>query len=388
MIPGWKIAREADRFVQQVKACFGVVWEPFVQRRYDRDRARLVTVSNGRQLLHTKVAVYLIYQPNGILSSTLQTCRMLDAAGYSPLVVSNGPLTVEAQDALRQVSWRIMQRPNYGYDFGGYRDGILHLKESGITPDCLLVMNDSIWYPLGERDTLLPRLEASGLDVAGTIVHRGFKKTILRRRATRVIESYLFLFSRKATENVEFLNFWMNYRLSSNKYNAVHRGERKVAEVMLAAGLTADGLFGRAEFLKEISIQSNQFLRKTLEYGAYTDDGLEAEARALLAEVRPLSDWRERALDHISRTTERRNFHGSYVFASSKLLDMPFLKKGTGTFLKRTYGTLYTRMRGKYVEAVHARDLPSPRLEVLSEIISRDGLRQQVAPSDGGGKTL
>lgn len=360
VIPGWKIARELDRLLQQVKAGFGLIWEPLVQRRYDRNRAKLLTMTDGAHPLLAKVAVYLIYQPDGILPSTLQTCRMLTAAGYSPLIVSNAALTSEAVSALQQVSWRIMQRPNYGYDFGGYRDGILHLKENTIAPDKLLVMNDSIWYPVMDVDTLLPRLEASGLDVAGTIVHRKFKKTLIRTHASRVIESYLFLFNRKAVESVVFEKFWLNYRLSSNKYNAVHRGERRVAETMMAAGLTADGLFGREEFLAAVAAQENPFLQKSLQYAAYTDDNLEMEATALLCEPCDSDAWRTRALEHIAKTSLKRNFHGAFVFTSTQLLDMPFLKKGTGTFLKRTYGTLYTRMRRQYVAAVLAGDLAVP----------------------------
>ena len=375
MIPGWKVKREFDRFWQQLRAGIGLIWEPFVQRRYDRMRESIITISDGARPAQEKVAVYLIFQPKEILKSTLQTCRMLDASGYAPFIVSNAPLPPDALAALGQVSWRIMQRPNYGYDFGGYRDGILHLRKSGITPDKLLVMNDSIWYPLGEVDTLLSRLEASGLDVAGTIVHRGFRKTLLRRRATRVIESYLFLFSAKAIQSRAFESFWGNYRMSSIKYNAVHRGERRVAETMLAAGLSADGLFGREEFMQAIATQNDGFLRDTLRYGAYTDDHLAEECAALLSEPTEAANWRSRALDHVARTTLKRNFHGAFVFASMQLLDMPYLKKGTGTFLKRSYGTLYTRMRAQYVAAVMANDLLAPRVDVLAEIIERDDIK-------------
>jgi hypothetical protein len=56
--------------------------------------------------------------------------------------------------------------------------------------DRLLVMNDSILYPLGEVEALLPRIEPTGPDVAGTIAHRAFRKVLRRRHAIRVIESY------------------------------------------------------------------------------------------------------------------------------------------------------------------------------------------------------
>lgn len=373
MIPRWKLARELDRTAQQLKALAGLFWEPFVQRSYDRNRGSRLKITPGNRPLRDKVLVYLLYQPDRILDSTLETCRILEKQGYSTLIVSNAPLSAESLSRLTEVSWQVMERPNYGYDFGGYRDGILHLMDIGLQPQWLLVMNDSIWYPLGEADTLVPRLEASGLDVTGAIVHRSFRKTLLRRKAARVIESYLFLFNRKALKSAAFRDFWVKYRLSSNKYNAVHRGERRVAERMLAAGLTADGLFGRDEFLAALSTRDEMFLRRTLQYGSYTDDNLSNECDALLSEPAGSADWRLRALDHVARTSLKRNFHGAFVFASMELLDMPFIKKGTGTFLKRTYGTLYSRMRARYLAAVMAKDLPAPRPEILAEILMRDG---------------
>lgn len=375
MIPRWKIARELDRTTQQLKAVAGLVWEPFVQRRHDRNRGTRLKITPGSRPLRDRVLIYLIYQPDRILESTIETCRLLEEQGYSTLVVSNSGLKPESLARLKDVSWQVMERPNYGYDFGGYRDGILYLMDKNLRPEWLLVMNDSVWYPVGQADTLVRRLEGSGLDVSGTIVHRSFRKTLLRRRATRVIESYLFLFNRKALESAAFRNFWVKYRLSSNKYNAVHRGERQVAEQMLAAGLSADGLFGRDEFLDALSAREDVFLRRTLQYGAYTDDDLSEECDALLAEPVGSADWRRRVLDHVARTTLKRNFHGAFVFASMELLDMPFIKKGTGTFLKRSYGTLYTRMRARYVAAVAAKDLPAPRPEILAEIIARDGTK-------------
>jgi Rhamnan synthesis protein F len=374
VIRGWKVQREADRLWQQIMAGLGVFWEPIVQRRYDRNRASILKVTAGDKPLQAKVAVYLIFQPQGIPASLLQTCRMIEAAGYAPLVVSNATLTVDALASLRQVAWRIIQRPNYGYDFGGYREGILHLQDQGITPDRLLVMNDSIWFPLGPEDTLLPRLEASGLDVAGSIVHRSFKKTLLRRRATRVIESYLFLFSRRAVESDTFQRFWRGYWMSSNKFSAVRRGERRVAEAMMAGGLTADGLFSREGFLAAIEGQPNAFLRKTLEYAAYTDDDLQAEGLQILADHCSPETWRDAALDHFRKTTQKRNFHGSFAFATLRLLDVPLLKKSGGGITNRNFSTLYKHMRERYVAAVLAQDLAPPRPEIIAELALRDGL--------------
>lgn len=370
MIPGWKVKRELDRLVQQIKAWIGLLWEPFVQYRYDRNSKDHIKVASGEHPTRDRVAIFLLFQPNGLQPSTLMTCRMLGSAGYAVLAISNAPLSDSDRSALVKVCWRVMERPNYGYDFGGYRDGILHLLASDVLPTHLLVMNDSIWFPLSNQDTLLDRLEHSGLDVAGTIVHRNFKKNILGRRPSKVIESYLFMFSSRAVSHPAFKEFWRNYRVSSNKFNAVYRGERRVADAMIAAGLTADGLFAREDFLDALAGQSDAFLRKTLQYSSYNDIELSKKSSMLLQDHECSPDWRDRALKHMERATAKRNFHGAFIFATTKLMDVQVLKKGGGTFLRRNYSTLYSDMRKKYLEAVTAGDLPSPRDDVLNELLA------------------
>jgi hypothetical protein len=116
-------------------------------------------------------------------------------------------------------------------------------------------------------------------------------------------------------------------------------------------------------------------LRKTLTYAAYTDDDFLAENAVLMAQPNS-ADWRALSLAHIRRVVGRRSFHASFPYASILLLGTPYIKKGTGTFLKRTYGTLHSVMRRQYLAAVKAADLPSPFPEVLAEIAARDGQSQ------------
>ena len=72
-------------------------------------------------------------------------------------------------------------------------------------------------------------------------------------------------------------------RWSSNKLNAVYRGERALCDAMRAEGLSVEGLIDRRVFLECLSSQSALFLRKTLEYAAYTDtDFAEAGEQLLL----------------------------------------------------------------------------------------------------------
>ena len=375
VIPKWKVARELDRAGQQLRALAGLFWEPFAQRAHDRRRSEILEVEDGLVPAGQKIALYLLYQPNGLLPSTLLTCQHFVEKGYAPLVVSNTPLSRKDRDRLHALCWKSVVRPNYGYDFGGYRDGILLLKDWGISPDRLIILNDSVWFPIGPGETLIDRMEKLDADLVGAVVHPAM---IRRRNSTKrraFLESYFYLANRSVLTHPAFAQFWQKFRVSSNKYNAVYRGERGFSHAIENAGLRVDGVLDPGKLLSALEGADDLVLRKTLTYAAYTDEDFRAENAALLAQATS-ADWRVSALDHIRNVVGRRSFHASFPYASILLLGTPYIKKGTGTFLKRTYGTLHSVMRRQYLTAVKATDLPSPFPEVLAEIAARDGQSQ------------
>lgn len=375
MIPKWKIARELDRAGQQLRALVGLVWEPIAQRAYDRQRSQNLDVEDGAVPVADKIALFLLYQPNGLLASTLLTCSHFVEKGYAPLIVSNAPLSREDRDRLSPLCWKSVVRPNYGYDFGGYRDGILSLADWGIAPDRLIILNDSVWFPIGPGETLIDRMEALDADLVGAVVHPAMTRRRLSTKRRAFLESYFYLANRRVLDHPSFARFWRKFRVSSNKYNAVYRGERGFSHAMEKAGLRVDGVLDPGKLLAALERADDLVLRKTLTYAAYTDEDFIAENAALMDQAIS-ADWRVSTLSHIRRVVGRRSFHASFPFASILLLGTPYIKKGTGTFLKRTYGTLHSVMRRQYLAAVRAADLPSPFPEVLAEIAARDGQSQ------------
>lgn len=375
MIPKWKIAREVDRAGQQIRALFGHLWEPFVQRKHDQQRADILDVEDGAVGPMPKVALYLLYQPNGILASTLITCQHFIDKGYAPLIMSNTPISREDRDRLNAVAWKTVVRPNYGYDFGGYRDGILSLGDWGVTPERLIILNDSVWFPIAPNETLIDRMEALDTDLAGAVIHPAMRR---RRNSTKrhpFLESYFYLVNQSALSHPAYNSYWQNFRVSSNKYNAVYRGERGFSRALEKAGLGVEGVLSPDVLFEAIEKESNGVLLKTLKYAAYTDPDFIEENDALM-NCQDNPNWRDEVLAHIRRVITRRSFHASFSYASINLLGTPYIKKGTGTFLKKTYGTLHTRMRTQYLKAVAAGDLPPPFEDVLSEINEREPTTQ------------
>ena len=200
MTPIWKLYREMDRLRQAGQAAIGRLYEPFLQRRHDRNRDRVLAFHAGDLPLGPKVAVFLIYQPKGLRPSCLLTCRHLVEKGYSPLVMSNTPLGEADLRALQGVAWKVVIRPNYGYDFGGYRDAILWLQDQDIVPDRLMILNDSVWFPVWPGETLIDRMEALPVDLAGAVIHHAQRRRKIATLRPAFIESYFYIARRSAVE--------------------------------------------------------------------------------------------------------------------------------------------------------------------------------------------
>ncbi len=344
------------------------LYEPFVQRRYDRNRDSLLQVHTGVVALGSKVALLLIYQPRGVSSSVRLTCDHLLAKGYSTLVISNGPLSADSLMPLIARAWQVVIRPNYGYDFGGYRDGILWLRDRGISPDRLVLLNDSIWFPVWPDETFLARMEASDCDVVGAVIHGRQKRRKLSKDRPAFLESYFYLINRPALDGDAFRRFWDDYQVSSIKFNAVYRGERSFSGFLEEAGHSVQGLVDAEAAFASIRLQDNDFLRKTLNYGAYTDPDFDAERDLLLAADHKRAGWRDEALGHVQKVLRRRSSYASFPFASFHLLGVPFVKKSRLMFFGKSFGTVQIKMRTQLLRAIDAGDIPQPFPEVLAEI--------------------
>lgn len=385
MPPFWKIYRELHRAGQMLQAAVGRIYEPFVQRRHDRDRELLLQVHDGALPVGVKVALFLIYQPRGVSPSVWLTCDHLAAKGYVPLVISNGPLAADDLLSLVSRAWKVIIRPNYGYDFGGYRDGILWLRDRGVRPDRLIVLNDSVWFPVWPDDTFVDRMEASTCDVVGAVIHEQQKRRTLSKTRPAFLESYFYLLNRPALDGDAFRRFWDEYRVSSIKFNAVYRGERSFSGFLEQAGHSVQGLIDAEAAIAAIRLQDDGFLVRTLDYAAYTDPEFEAERDELLQGTLQRAGWRDEALKHIEKVLRRRSSYASFPYASFHLLGVPFVKKSRLMFFGQSFGTVQIKMRTQLLRAIDAGDIPSPFPAVLAEMRALETVRATTVDSGSAG---
>ena len=365
MANAWKIGRELRRLRQQSEALLEAIIEPFRQARYDRNRLAHLHWSAGQVPLRRKIALLMIYQPVGLRPSILATCAHLANEGYAPFVVSNGALTAADRQALHAVCWRAGERPNYGYDFGAYRDGILALKDWGLEPETLIVMNDSIWFPLDPGCDLVARLEANPAALAGTILRRRVRswRPFREPAEVRFLESYCYRIAGGLFVAPAFTAFWRGYRMTDNKYKVIRRGERDFSMAVASAGFAVAAVLTEDAFLRAVGGMDAEGLRRTVLYGAHADDRIAADRLAVLQRYTPSADWQTEALEHVRQALAKGVFNSAFCYPTLGVMNAGYVKK-SGERINRLW-------RARYIEAVTAGDLPPPLPAVRAEIAAQ-----------------
>ncbi len=144
IVPLWKLKREFVRLAGHVAGGPTYVFQYLTATPYyDRFMAKRSKVHVGALPMSRRIGLYLIFPQNGLLRSHLRALDHLIDNGYAPLVVSNLPLGEADLSLLKSRSFRVIERVNFGYDFGGYRDGILSLAKDFPRLERLVLLNDS-----------------------------------------------------------------------------------------------------------------------------------------------------------------------------------------------------------------------------------------------------
>lgn len=320
-----------------------------------------------------RVAVFVVYQPEGLAASTLLTLDHLKSSGYAPLVIANSRLSPSDRDDLLARSAGLIERANLGYDFGAYRDGILHLLRLGRKLDRLVLVNDSTWFPLRAADDTLARLEQLGVDVAGHI----YKTESAERQGRDHLESHLLSIGPRTLQSPAFQKFWRSYRLSNERVTTITRGEKGFTQAMQRAGLSVRGLLSRERLLALLGDLDDADLRAMAKATLHHRDDARQHWAAILS--RPDDGWREAWLGWVSDALSSSRQH----LLSASFFEPAVLLGGMG-FVKKAADPRFALARERILELEAAGRIaplhPQVRLEIAAST-----RRLQTSAQGGGG---
>ncbi|MBN8633084.1 MAG: hypothetical protein J0L76_19800 [Rhodobacterales bacterium] len=256
-----RLAWEAGRVAALPKLAGELLWDTPLHdlaARFGR-----VRVTTGAMPDSRRVAIYVIFPTDGLLESHRLALRHIADCGYAPLVVTHVPLSPGDREAVLGLSWRLIERPNFGYDFGGYRAAVLSLGDDLPSLSALALLNDSVWFPVpGGRDWLKVAEEA-GTDVVGAVSNYGIQTVALDRpqdmrwaydpsRPDFHYCSFALWFGPAVLNDPKFRTFWRRFHLTDNKFRTVRRGEVGLSQWLLARGYSHRESLGTASFGDEV----------------------------------------------------------------------------------------------------------------------------------------
>ncbi|MBT8415360.1 MAG: rhamnan synthesis F family protein [Boseongicola sp.] len=323
MIPKWKLLRELDRLKTHAQAIPLAVSEPFLQRRYDARRDQDLKVYEGSLAASDTLAIFLVYQPRGVAASVFRTCAHLVESGFAPLVISNTPLSEADRSSFQELSHCVVERPNFGYDFGGYRDGVWLMGKLGLSPKQVLFLNDSVWFPIYSHSTLLSEWRDAPEDYLGTQV---FGDIAASGNNRGFFGSYCFMIKTPLLDTNAFQSFWSDYRVSSNKEVTLRRGERAFSRQMLDAASASKAFFSLERFDALVNALSIAKLREAIGDLVATDPTLIAHQKAMIAAGLNHAA-RQEMVDLLKASARSKNYIGAAPVLSLREMAFPMIKK-------------------------------------------------------------
>ena len=309
MPPWWKIRRELVRPFRQLRGLAGSIATYYLGAWYfDTFLSSRIHRTKGQAEQTRKAAIYVLFAPNGLFESHLISLNYLVKRGYGVIAVSNAALSEESREKLAPLCIEVIDRPNFGYDFGAYRQGVLALKDELTELDSLLLINDSTWFPVLEHDWI-QQAEALTKDFVGAASNYGIPRSVPESIRDFSFDyhcshknfhycSFALLIGRKILNNPEFLLFWKSFPLTNIKNRTVRRGEIGLSKWVMKRGYshceTLD-IPGLEEHLKELDreelstvlqhmiIPEERFLKQVRDDTIRASKGLkESEAQELL----------------------------------------------------------------------------------------------------------
>ena len=279
----WKLSREIKRLIEKPKNIRDLIFGPSMQRNFDRLENSVKHQGKGQ--CFPDVAILLLYAPEGVPDDYYRMLDYLESNNVTSVIVSQLSLDKRDLQKLASKAHLIIERPNFGYDFGGYREGILTVLDMGYKLRNLFVVNDSVWFPMRSDSDLIEVARQDPSDVYGIYLNDQRKKAHQHH-----LQSYFYRFGSDLCQHSDFETYWRDLVTYNNKDLTVRHNEMKLTNWFRSRGYQIGCKYDTADLkqvLLELTISERNALaeyqiligdkyaghvRKKLTANAYADD--------------------------------------------------------------------------------------------------------------------
>lgn len=172
--------------------------------------------------------IFVYYETDGKVSHSVRNIMTaLQRKGINIISVTNAKLSDLQKDFLISTSHTLILRGNQGFDFGAYKDCIMHLQNTAPDLTRIILINDSVYYFSNGIDQFIERIIGQEDSIAAfenwDPIHAYH------------LQSFALNLSAKVFQHPSFVKFWKDYSPVNNRLHAIQRGEKKLSEACLKA---------------------------------------------------------------------------------------------------------------------------------------------------------
>jgi len=176
----------------------------------------------------TRAAVFAHYDADGIVDTyVLAYLGALRQLVDHLVCVSAAPLLPEEEKKLTSFCDRLIVRPNEGYDFMSYKEGLATLDVGSY--DQIVLCNDSVYGPMFDLSEVFEEMARRRCDVWGMTESK---------EITPHLQSYFLVFERPALQSPAFESFWSKVGILSAKEEVILRYEAGLSTALSRGELT------------------------------------------------------------------------------------------------------------------------------------------------------
>lgn len=211
--------------------------------RVHSESLRILSVTEGARAKRNNAFFVVVLYSKGPAPEFLT--NVIDAIDQSPhnlILVSNFPLSPLQKAKLSEKCHVLIERKNFGRDFGAYKDGISYVRTHYPEVERLVLINDSLFFFRKSLDKLISDLTAP-YDFIGLTETQEFHYHV---------QSFMLSFGPAVIKHPTFQRFWDKYLPISTRYWAIHRGEVRLTRQLTKAGFRPHILFPAAHLFSHL----------------------------------------------------------------------------------------------------------------------------------------
>ena len=174
-----------------------------------------------------KIVLFAIYEKENIRNDVKNALKELYELDCTIVLVNSRRLSEASRNELTQWTTAYIERPNYGRDFGSYKDGMLwiykNLKPEVMDVERLLILNDSVFYTRANLRSFFTSLLNTQRPVYGATMNF---------QIIAHIGSFCLSLSSSIFQHKDFKKFWRKYRKTDLRAHTIKYGELELSKLL------------------------------------------------------------------------------------------------------------------------------------------------------------